>query len=648
MALISPPALGAVPSPASLTPVFFSSIFSGETGVGTHQSTDWQIATAKDFNSGSLVYNQNDTVNLNSLTLPQGNLSLRQHYYARIRHRDSLGTISNWSKIAEFNTGLNINTPTASVSSPTPLVPIIVSSPFNGNNTHIRSDWQIATDYHFNNIVEELLDSPSSLTQYTPQSLVFDTLYYVRVRYRDNLLLNSEYSEPVSFYTDTQTNVNPNIDRPSILTPVDNATGVSITPTITASGFTGANGATHVSTTWEIATTTTFGSNSVQAPNAGGTESPQIENTSGLIFRSANDINNKIAITIGTGILEEARTYYVRVRYEYVDLQNTSWYSEWSEPILFNTSAVPAELQCPFVSSIVESTIYDRMDVTTSVFVATQTAGQTHVHSDWQVATDAGFSNLVIVATEDTTNRTTFPIPLDSIRPSTNYYVRVRYYNGSIYSAYSPGYVFQSPATATGTLQDFTRVQTDTLDDLSVSTNKIINLSVTTPKLGDNAVTAAKIAPGGIIDSNLQNGAITEPKLYQVSGSEAVTTPTMRDGAVTSPKLADGAATSSKIDITGATDPVSPVEGQVFYNTAQSTFKTYNGVDWKESGDAGDYYIIRKPQPGDTNLTVVYAGRQTNISYSEYSSNLNTHQFFAPSGLDFNIDSNGHLVVTVR
>ena len=169
--------------------------------------------------------------------------------------------------------------------------------------------------------------------------------------------------------------------------------------------------------------------------------------------------------------------------------------------------------------SVIESTIYDRMDVTTSSFVATPAAVQTHVHSDWQVATDAEFNNLVIVATDDTTNRTLFPIPLDSIRPSTNYYVRVRYYNGSIYSAYSPGYVFQSPATATGTLQDFTRVQTDTLDDLSVSTNKIINLSVTTPKLGDNAVTAAKIAPGGIIDSNLQNGAITEPKLYQVSGS---------------------------------------------------------------------------------------------------------------------------------
>ena len=648
MALIFPPALGSIPSPASLTPTLISSTFTGESGVGAHDSTDWQIATENTFSSASLVYNQNDTVNLTSLTLPASTLGSDTFYYVRIRHRDDAGEISNWSQTAEFNTGLPIGTPVVTVSSPTALVPVIVSSSFVGANTHSRSDWQIASDILFNNIVEQLIDSPSSLNQYTPQTLAYNTLYYVRVRYKDNLNTYSEYSAPVSFYTDTQTNVNPRINRPSILAPVDNASNVSITPTITSSGFSGANGATHVSSTWEVAFTPTFGSSSGQAPGVSGTTSPQIDNTSGLTYRSASDINNKTSITLQSGILEEAKTYYVRVRYEYVDLSSVSWYSEWSEPIQFNTVAVPAEVQCPSVTSVVESTIYDRMDVATSTYVATPAAAQTHVYSDWQVATDAGFANLVIVATEDDTNKTLFPIPLDSIRPSTNYYVRVRYYNGSIYSAYSPGYVFQSPATATGTLQDFTRVQTDTLDDLSVSTTKIINLSVTTPKLGDNAVTAAKIATGGIIADNLQNAAVTEPKLRQVSGSEAVTTPTMRDGAVTSPKLADGAATSSKIDITGATDPVSPVEGQVFYNTSQSTFKTYNGASWKESGDAGDYYIIRKPQPGATNLTIVYAGRQTNISYDEYSSAQNTHQFFAPSGLEFNIDSSGHLVVTVR
>lgn len=648
MAIIFPPALGSIPSPASLTPTLNSTTFFGETGIGTHASTDWQIASSVDFASASVVYDLNDSVNLTTFTVPPATLTDNVHYYARIRHRGSNGDISNWSQVASFNTGLVINTPTITVSSPTQLNPIIQSSGFVGVRTHTRSDWEIATDYLFTNIIESSYDDAVNLTQFTPSSLVFNTLYYVRVRYKDNLGSLSEYSAAYSFYTDTQTNVNPKINRPSIISPVDAAGGISLTPTITASGFVGANNATHVSSTWQIAFTPTFGSSSGQAPGGAYSSSPQISNTSGLVFTSTNDINNKTSVTIGNGILEEGKTYYVRVRYEYYDLQNTYWYSEWSEPIYFNTVAVPGELQCPSVTSVIKSTIYDRMDVTTSPFVATPAAAQTHVHSDWQVATDAEFNNLVIVATDDTTNRTTFPIPLDSIRPSTNYYVRVRYYNGAINSVYSPGYVFQSPATATGTLQDFTRVQTDTLDDLSVSTTKIINLSVTTPKLGDNAVTAAKIAPGGIIDSNLQNGAITEPKLYQVSGSEAVTTPTMRDGAVTTPKLDAGAVTSEKLDVSGQVDPVSPVEGQIFYNTNQDTLKTWNGTNWKESGDAGDYYIIRKPTPGNTNLTVVYAGRQTNISYAEYSAAENTHQFFAPSGLEFNIDSSGHLVVTVR
>ena len=653
MALIYPPALGSIPSPASLTPTIFSTTFSGETGVGAHQSTDWQIATADTFGSSELVYNQNDTVNKTSLTIPASTLQSNTHYYIRIRHRDDAtpdANISNWSKVAEFNTGLPIQTPTVTIASPTALIPVITSSAYSGSNTHARTDWQIATDFLFTNIHEELLDTPSSLTQFTPQTLSYNTLYFVRVRYRDNTGTNSEYSSPVSFYTDTQTNVSPKINRPSITAPVNAATNVTLTPTISGSGFSGINGATHVSSTWQIALTPTFGSDAGLAPLAGGyTATSQISNTSGLVYEAANDINNKTSITIASGILEEDRTYYVRVRYQYVDLQNANWYSEWSEPIYFATSAVPAELQCPAITSVVESTIYDRLDVTSSAFVATPAAAQTHVHSDWEVATDAGFTNKVIVASIDTTNRTTFPIPTDSIRPSTQYYVRVRYNNGAINSVFSAGYSFMSPSTATGTLQDFTRVQTDTLDDLSVSTTKIINLSVTNPKLADGAVTTAKIAPGAVdADTALTDDSVTSAKLNSTGGSEAVTTDVIRNLNVTTAKLAAGSATSEKIDITGATDPSSPVNGQIFYNTSQNTFKTYNGVNWKESGDAGDYYIIRKPQPGATNLTIVYAGRQTNISYDEYSSPLNTHQFFAPSGLEFNIDSNGHLVVTVR
>ncbi len=654
MALVFPPAVANIPSPSSLTPTVVSTAFyavtTGGVAPGTHQSSDWQINTSSGFESASFVYNQNDTVNLTSLAIAASTLASNTTYYMRIRHRDTLGNISNWSQVAEFNTGLQIDTPTITVTSPTPLQPIISSSAYSGVNTHSRSDWQVSTDYYFGTVVQQLLDSPTSLTQYSePGSLAYSTLYYVRVRYKDNIGQYSEWSTPASFYTDTQANVNPQIDRPSITNPVDASSGNSLTPTISGSGFSGSNNATHVSSTWQIAYTSTFGSSSSTAPGATGTTSSQISNTSGLVYEALNDINNKTTITINPGILEEAKTYYVRVRYQYVDLQSVQWNSEWSEPIYFTTVAVPGEVQCPAITSITESTIYDRMDVVSSPFVATPTAGQTHNYSDWEVATDAGFTNVVITALSDTTNKTTFPIPTDSIRPSTNYYVRVRYWNGAIWSVYSPGYLFQSPATATGTLQDFTRVQTDTLDDLSVSTNKIINLSVTNAKLADNTLTSQKVAIGGIdASASLADDSVTDAKLNSGTGVEAVVTNTIRNLNVTTAKLADNAVTSDKIDISGAVDPSTPINGQIFYNTAEDTLKTYNGVNWKESGDAGDYYIIQKPTSTQTNLTVLKAGRATNISYSEYSNPLNTHQFFAPAGLGFDIDSSGHLIVTVR
>ena len=62
------------------------------------------------------------------------------------------------------------------------------------------------------------------------------------------------------------------------------ATNVTLTPTISGSGFSGINGATHVSSTWQIALTPTFGSDAGLAPLTGGyTATSQISNTSGLV-----------------------------------------------------------------------------------------------------------------------------------------------------------------------------------------------------------------------------------------------------------------------------------------------------------------------------------------------------------------------------
>jgi hypothetical protein len=58
-----------------------------------------------------------------------------------------------------------------------------------------------------------------------------------------------------------------------------------------------------------------------------------------------------------------------------------------------------------------------------------------HVSSDWQIASDAEFSNIMHSSIGDTTNKTTWSQAVDSGFGTV--YVRVRYYNGQEYSEYS-------------------------------------------------------------------------------------------------------------------------------------------------------------------------------------------------------------------
>jgi hypothetical protein len=74
----------------------------------------------------------------------------------------------------------------------------------------------------------------------------------------------------------------------------------------------------------------------------------------------------------------------------------------------------------------------------------------THVSSDWQLATDVGFTSIVLESIGDTTNKTTWAVNLEG---ETTYYVRVCY-NGSppsVVSDYSTPVSFTSgPAIVTG------------------------------------------------------------------------------------------------------------------------------------------------------------------------------------------------------
>ena len=111
-----------------------------------------------------------------------------------------------------------------------------------------------------------------------------------------------------------------------------------------------------------------------------------------------------------------------------------------------NVTITPAGVQTPTNSSPANAATNQSSSVALSAS-AFQWAGQstTHLKSDWQVATDSGFTNIVTQSLNDTTNKTSWTT--GDLSVSTTYYWRVRYYgaNGTT-SAWSTATTFTTKA----------------------------------------------------------------------------------------------------------------------------------------------------------------------------------------------------------
>jgi hypothetical protein len=101
-----------------------------------------------------------------------------------------------------------VNTP--SVTSPTTgatdLGPdvVITGSAFattGGSDTHVGTDWQIATDTSFSNVVADATNSTTDKTSYTATGLAPSSTYYVRLRYKGTTMGYSNWSTTTSFST---------------------------------------------------------------------------------------------------------------------------------------------------------------------------------------------------------------------------------------------------------------------------------------------------------------------------------------------------------------------------------------------------------------------------------------------------------------
>lgn len=92
------------------------------------------------------------------------------------------------------------------------------------------------------------------------------------------------------------------------------------------------------------------------------------------------------------------------------------------------------------------------LSVTASAFVPVGDSS-THTSSDWQLATDSGFTSVILQSLNDTTNKTTWS-PSVTLNVNTTYYLRVRYKgsNGN-FSSYSSTSSFTTKAIAEATVE---------------------------------------------------------------------------------------------------------------------------------------------------------------------------------------------------
>jgi len=149
--------------------------------------------------------------------------------------------------------------------------------------THDYSDWEIATDINFTNVVKSIYRTTSNLTKLSSIGTQPLTTYYVRVRYNVSGIL-SPWSVPKSYVTPGVVIAEPTVS-------VDNATA---TTNILASGFsiTGST-ETHLSTDWEVSYNRDF---------------------TNIVFSSINDTVNLTTIPVNV-TLDANHIYYARVKF---------------------------------------------------------------------------------------------------------------------------------------------------------------------------------------------------------------------------------------------------------------------------------------------------------------------------------------------
>ncbi len=248
---------------------------------------DYQLDTTTNFNSPLMTVTSvpNTTVTTNA-----SNLYFGLVYKIRLRARHDLDT-SDWSAPRSFTVVNSIN-----LKQPDPgITGIFPDAEFQWSTIQGLTKWQI----HLSNTAEmaqyDAYNVLKTATKFIPDTLMFNTTYYWRMAAIHEL--DTLYSEVLSFTT---------VDKPSLLTPANNATNVELQPTLTWDEITGLLGYQV-----DIANNAQFDNHFSYFVNDGGTVTE---------------------FKVPVHVLDSATVYYWRVRA--ISSRDTS---EFSEPFSFRS-----------------------------------------------------------------------------------------------------------------------------------------------------------------------------------------------------------------------------------------------------------------------------------------------------------------------
>ncbi|MEE2953259.1 MAG: hypothetical protein VYD57_18700 [Pseudomonadota bacterium] len=260
-----------------------------------------------------------------SFTVPSGDdiLQTNAFYWTRLRY-GSGEVRSNWSEATPFATASVFdyviqpsNQSPADGATNVAILPTLVSSPFEAYgaaDTHTKSQWRIASDAGMTNIIYNSGESDDLTSHTLPAGNELADLasYYWDTRQKGESGRWSAFSIATRFTAQARPH------KPVITSPINGATGVSLTPTIQTGSFSQPGGGTHTKSQYQIATDAGFSS----------------------IVYDSGETSDLTSHTLPSGLaLEPLIDYFLRVRQK----NALGAWSAWSDTSTFETQVPSGE-----------------------------------------------------------------------------------------------------------------------------------------------------------------------------------------------------------------------------------------------------------------------------------------------------------------